>query len=191
MAPPIETLYGALSTSFDLPPSYPYTPQTQGTRAAYDALLAVIQDQMIGGQLPDILQGVAELVLAALKSHDTADKKKAIERHVVGFGSISTQLFDRLASIANLITDFKFRDDDVADGDATVVVDLPQQLDDDDDAGLIVDGDDDDVADDATFASSSARAAFVSCRGHQQPTSSSHIYACACHLLLAVPCLDD
>ncbi|KAG2647950.1 hypothetical protein PVAP13_1NG004400 [Panicum virgatum] len=81
-----------------------YKPQTKETRAAYEALLSVIQQQL-GGQPLDVLAGAADEVLATLKNDKikNPDKKKDIEQLL---NPISNQLFDQLVSIGKLITDF-------------------------------------------------------------------------------------
>ena len=89
-----------------------YKPQTKETRAAYEALLSLIQQQL-GGQPLDVLAGAAVEVLATLKNDKVKnpDKKKDIEQLV---NPIPSQLFDQLVSIGKLITDFH----DAAAGDA-------------------------------------------------------------------------
>ncbi|CAL4954921.1 unnamed protein product [Urochloa decumbens] len=81
-----------------------YKPRTKETRAAYEALLSVVQQQL-GGQPPDVLAGAADEVLATLKNDKIKypDKRKDIERLL---DPISNQLFDQLVSIGKLITDF-------------------------------------------------------------------------------------
>lgn len=90
-----------------------YKPQTKETRAAYEALLSLIQQQL-GGQPLDVLAGAADEVLATLKNDKVKnpDKKKDIEQLL---NPISSQLFDQLVSIGKLITDFH----DAAAGDAS------------------------------------------------------------------------
>ncbi|CAD6222866.1 unnamed protein product [Miscanthus lutarioriparius] len=81
-----------------------YKPQTKETRAAYEALLSLIQQQL-GGQPLDVLAGAADEVLATLKNDKVKnpDKKKDIEQLL---NPISSQLFDQLVSIGKIITDF-------------------------------------------------------------------------------------
>lgn len=81
-----------------------YQPKTKETRAAYEALLSIIQQQF-GGQPHDVLTGAADEVLSVLKNDKikNPDKKKDIERLLNPF---SSQTFDQLVSIARLITDF-------------------------------------------------------------------------------------
>nr|CAB3465382.1 unnamed protein product [Digitaria exilis] len=92
-----------------------YKPQTKETRAAYEALLSLIQQQL-GGQPLDVLAGAADEVLATLKNDKikNPDKKKDIEKLL---NPIPNQLFDQLVSIGKLITDFQ----DPAAGNATGV----------------------------------------------------------------------
>ncbi|MQM18597.1 hypothetical protein Taro_051592 [Colocasia esculenta] len=82
-----------------------YQPKTKETRAAYEALLSVIQQQF-GGQPQDILSGAADEVLSVLKNEKVKnpDKRKEIEKLL---NSISNQVFDQLVSIARLITDYQ------------------------------------------------------------------------------------
>ncbi|TVU21580.1 hypothetical protein EJB05_31227, partial [Eragrostis curvula] len=81
-----------------------YKPQTKETRAAYEALLSIIQQQL-GGQPLDVLGGAADEVLATLKNDKikNPDKKKDIEKLL---NTLSSQTFDQLVSIGKLITDF-------------------------------------------------------------------------------------
>lgn len=58
---------GAGQTVMDLEAGAFYQPKTQGTRDAYDALLATIQTQF-GDQPHDVLRGAADEVLAVLKN---------------------------------------------------------------------------------------------------------------------------
>ncbi|KAF1001347.1 hypothetical protein AG4045_010232, partial [Apium graveolens] len=58
-----------------------YQPKTKETRAAYEAMISIIQQQL-GGQPLNIMSGAADEILAVLKN-DTfknADKKKEIEK---------------------------------------------------------------------------------------------------------------
>lgn len=82
-----------------------YQPKTKETRAAYEALLSVIQQQF-GGQPQDILSGAADEVLVVLKNEKikNPDKKKEIEKLL---NPISNQVFDQLVSIGRLITDYQ------------------------------------------------------------------------------------
>ncbi|KAG6487258.1 DExH-box ATP-dependent RNA helicase DExH12-like [Zingiber officinale] len=94
-----------------------YQPKTKETRAAYEALLSVIQLQF-GGQPQDILSGAADEVLAVLKNEKikNPDKKKEIEKLL---NQISNQVFDQLVSIGRLITDYQdgsLADSAIADG---------------------------------------------------------------------------
>ncbi|PKA59387.1 DEAD-box ATP-dependent RNA helicase ISE2, chloroplastic [Apostasia shenzhenica] len=134
-----------------------YQPKTKETRAAYEALLSVIQ-QEFGGQPQDVLTGAADEVLAVLKNEKlkNPEKKKEIERLL---NPISSQLFDQLVSIARLITDYQdggetagsaaaTGTEDAIDDDIGVAVefeedeeeesdfDLVQEVSEDDDDGL-------------------------------------------------------
>ncbi|CAO1945678.1 unnamed protein product [Urochloa humidicola] len=93
---------GVLSLTDDV--AVVYKPRTKETRAAYEALLSVVQHQL-GGQPPDVLAGATDEVLATLKNGKIKypDKRKDIEQLL---DPISNQLFDQLVSIGKLITDF-------------------------------------------------------------------------------------
>uniref|UniRef100_A0A0E0KIW7 RNA helicase n=1 Tax=Oryza punctata TaxID=4537 RepID=A0A0E0KIW7_ORYPU len=81
-----------------------YRPRTKETRAAYEALLSVIQRQL-GGQPPDVLGSAADEVLSILNNDKikSPEKKKEIEKFL---DPISHQMFHQLVSIGKLITDF-------------------------------------------------------------------------------------
>ncbi|CBI36671.3 unnamed protein product, partial [Vitis vinifera] len=82
-----------------------YQPKTKETRAAYEAMLSVIQQQL-GGQPLNIVSGAADEILAVLKNETVKnpDKKKEIERLL---NPIPNHIFDQLVSIGRLITDFQ------------------------------------------------------------------------------------
>ncbi|KAF6148789.1 hypothetical protein GIB67_038122 [Kingdonia uniflora] len=98
----------------NLPEEGVYQPKTKETRAAYEALLSVIQ-QHLGGQPQDVLCGAADEVLGVLKNDKAknADKKKEIEKLL---NVIPVNVFDNLVSIARLITDFQDEGGDVNGG---------------------------------------------------------------------------
>ncbi|ERN11506.1 hypothetical protein AMTRI_Chr03g43880 [Amborella trichopoda] len=81
-----------------------YQPKTKDTRAAYEILLSLIQQQF-GGQPQDILRGAADEVLSVLKNEKIKDpdKKKEIEKLL---NPITPQLFTNLVSVGKLITDY-------------------------------------------------------------------------------------
>ncbi|KQJ92834.1 DExH-box ATP-dependent RNA helicase DExH12 [Brachypodium distachyon] len=121
-----------------------YRPQTKETRAAYEAMLSVIQQQF-GGQPLDVLGGAADEVLTVLKNDKikNPDKKKEIEKLL---NPISNQMFDQFVSIGKLITDFHDASDPAAapsaDGlDATM----------DDDIGVAVEFEEDDDDEESDF----------------------------------------
>lgn len=76
-----------------------YQPKTKETRAAYEAMLSIIQQQL-GGQPLNIVCGAADEILAVLKNDNlkNPDKKKEIEKLL---NPISIQVFEQLVSIAN------------------------------------------------------------------------------------------
>ncbi|KAL3734464.1 hypothetical protein ACJRO7_023766 [Eucalyptus globulus] len=102
-----------------------YQPKTKETRAAYEAMLSVIQQQL-GGQPLNIVSGAADEILAVLKN-DTfknPDKKKEIEKLL---NPIPNPVFDQLVSIGRLITDFQ----DASDVAGSAVANGDEALDDD------------------------------------------------------------
>ncbi|KAI4967217.1 hypothetical protein ZWY2020_029484 [Hordeum vulgare] len=121
-----------------------YKPQTKETRAAYEAMLSVIQQQF-GGQPLDVLGGAADEVLAVLKNDKikNPDKKKEIEKLL---NPISSAMFDQFVSIGKLITDFHDASDPAAapsgdGGDATM----------DDDIGVAVEFEEDEDDEESDF----------------------------------------
>ncbi|KAJ3691364.1 hypothetical protein LUZ61_020528 [Rhynchospora tenuis] len=116
-----------------------YRPKTKETRAAYEAMLSVIQEQL-GGQPHDVLIGAADEVLAILKDDHRMnhDKKKEIEKLLY---PITNMFFDELVSIGRLITDYQAPSEDAADGDVACL----------NDEGVAVEFDDDDEDDDGDF----------------------------------------
>lgn len=119
-----------------------YRPKTKETRAAYEAMLSVIQEQL-GGQPQDVLRGAADEVLSILKDdhRKNPEKKKEIEKLL---NPISNQLFDQLVSIGKLITDYQGPSGDDADGAATNGDEARL-----DDEGVAVEFDDDDEDEDS------------------------------------------
>ncbi|KAM0836389.1 hypothetical protein ACQ4PT_062371 [Festuca glaucescens] len=121
-----------------------YKPQTKETRAAYEAMLSVIQQQF-GGQPMDVLGGAADEVLTILKNDKikNPDKKKEIDKLL---NPIPTQMFEQFVSIGKLITDFHDASDPASapsgDGvDATM----------DDDIGVAVEFEEDDDDEESDF----------------------------------------
>ncbi|CAH2058393.1 unnamed protein product [Thlaspi arvense] len=82
-----------------------YQPKTKETRAAYEAMLSLIQQQL-GGQPLSIACGAADEILALLKkeSVNSYEKKVDIEK-VLNF--VPDKIFDQLVSIGKLITDYQ------------------------------------------------------------------------------------
>ncbi|XP_030492966.2 DExH-box ATP-dependent RNA helicase DExH12 [Cannabis sativa] len=137
-----------------------YQPRTKETRAAYEAMLSVIQQQL-GGQPLSIVSGAADEILALLKNDvlKNPEKKKEIEKLL---NPIPNQVFDQLVSIGRLITDFQDGSDaadstvtngvdDALDKDIGVAVEIEGNEDDDEESDLDMvqeedDEDDDDVA---------------------------------------------
>ncbi|KEH28731.1 U5 small nuclear ribonucleoprotein 200 kDa helicase [Medicago truncatula] len=79
-----------------------YEPKTKETRAAYEAMLSVIQ-QRFGGQPLGIIRGAADEILSILKNDSVGDKKINIEKLL---NPITDTVFNHLVSIGKLITDF-------------------------------------------------------------------------------------
>lgn len=102
-----------------------YQPKTKETRAAYEAMLSLIQQQL-GGQPLNIVSGAADEILAVLKNEGikNPDKKKEIEKLL---NPIPSQVFDQLVSIGKLITDYQ----DGGDGAGGAAANGDEGLDDD------------------------------------------------------------
>ncbi|KAL4388243.1 hypothetical protein GQ457_09G026150 [Hibiscus cannabinus] len=102
-----------------------YQPKTKETRAAYEAMLSLIQQQL-GGQPLNIVSGAADEILAVLKNEGVKnpDKKKEIEKLL---NPIPSQVFDQLVSIGKLITDYQ----DGGDGAGGSAANGDEGLDDD------------------------------------------------------------
>uniref|UniRef100_J3LSQ6 RNA helicase n=1 Tax=Oryza brachyantha TaxID=4533 RepID=J3LSQ6_ORYBR len=137
-----------------------YKPRTKETRAAYEALLSVIQ-QRLGGQPLDVLASAADEVLAVLSNDKikSRDKKEEIDKLL---DPISNQMFHQLISIGKLITDFH---DTAAAGDSAhpldedigVSVDFEDNEDDEEsDYDQVQDFDEDDYDDMSKLYSASA-----------------------------------
>ncbi|XP_042508721.1 DExH-box ATP-dependent RNA helicase DExH12-like [Macadamia integrifolia] len=119
-----------------------YQPKTKETRAAYEALLGVIQ-QHLGGQPPNVVSGAADEVLAVLKNDafKNPDKKKEIDGLL---NPIPNHVFDQLVSIGKLITDFQdggdaagsaaATADDALDDDVGVAVEFEEEEEEEDDS---------------------------------------------------------
>ncbi|KAK9842537.1 hypothetical protein WJX81_005041 [Elliptochloris bilobata] len=118
-----------------------YRPATRETRAAYEALLAVVQAQF-GDQPADILRGAAEEVLAVLKNEHMRDPEKEKEVHGL-LGEIPSDKFANLVTIGKMITDFSVEPPADGDGDAAPGDAL------DDDIGVAVEFEGEDDEDDA------------------------------------------
>lgn len=125
-----------------------YQPKTKETRAAYEAMLSVIQQQL-GGQHPTIVSAAADEILAILKN-DTfknLDKKKEIDKLL---NPIPSQVFDQLVSIGRLITDFQdasdtspSNGDDALDNYIGVTVEF-EENDDESDLDMVQEDDEED-----------------------------------------------
>ncbi|KAK7272679.1 hypothetical protein RJT34_29429 [Clitoria ternatea] len=134
-----------------------YQPKTKETRAAYEALLSVIQNQL-GGQPLSIVSAAADEILSVLKN-DTfknPEKKKDIEKLL---NPIPNHVFDQLVSIGKLITDFQeaadapdgnaaMDGDDGLDDDVGVAVEFEENEDDDEESDLDIVQDEEEEEDD-------------------------------------------
>jgi pre-mRNA-splicing helicase BRR2 len=122
-----------------------YKPQTKETRAAYEAMLSVIQQQF-GGQPMDVLGGAADEVLAILKNDKikNPDKKKEIDKLL---NPIPTHVFEQFVSIGKLITDFHDASDPAAAAPSADGVDATM----DDDIGVAVEFEEDDDDEESDF----------------------------------------
>ncbi|CAO2814579.1 unnamed protein product [Amaranthus hypochondriacus] len=118
-----------------------YQPKTKETRAAYETMLSIIQQQL-GGQPLNIVSAAADEILAVLKNDAIkhTDKKKEIEKLV---NSISPSVFDSLVNSGKLITDYQEGGDaapsangDGLDNEVGVAVEFEENDDDDDDSDL-------------------------------------------------------
>ncbi|KAK4400387.1 DExH-box ATP-dependent RNA helicase DExH12 [Sesamum angolense] len=134
-----------------------YQPKTKETRAAYEAMLSVIQQQL-GGQPLNIVSGAADEILAVLKNETikNPDKKKEIEKLL---NPIPNHTFDQLVSIGRLITDYHdsgdagdaaVNGDDGLDDDVGVAVEFEENEEEEEESDLDMvpedEEDDDDVA---------------------------------------------
>ncbi|CDY31853.1 BnaC07g15030D [Brassica napus] len=85
-----------------------YQPKTKETRAAYEAMLSLIQQQL-GGLPLNIVSGAADEILAVLKNDavKNSEKKAEIQKLLNPMPDQIHQVFDQLVSIGKLITDFQ------------------------------------------------------------------------------------
>ncbi|RID53701.1 hypothetical protein BRARA_G01078 [Brassica rapa] len=85
-----------------------YQPKTKETRAAYEAMLSLIQQQL-GGLPLNIVSGAADEILAVLKNDavKNSEKKAEIQKLLNPIPDQIHQVFDQLVSIGKLITDFQ------------------------------------------------------------------------------------
>ncbi|PKI68193.1 hypothetical protein CRG98_011392 [Punica granatum] len=122
-----------------------YQPKTKETRAAYEAMLSVIQQQL-GGQPLNIVSGAADEILAVLKNDSVTnpDKKKEIEKLL---NPIPNPVFDQLVSLVRLITDHEDggdgagpittgNGDEALDDDVGVAVEFEENEEDEEDSDL-------------------------------------------------------
>ncbi|EOA28486.1 hypothetical protein CARUB_v10024696mg [Capsella rubella] len=82
-----------------------YLPKTKETRAAFEIMLTLIQQQL-GGQPLDIVCGAADEILAILKNDSVKCHEKKIEIEKL-LNVISNHVFNQFVSIGKLITDYQ------------------------------------------------------------------------------------
>ncbi|KAL8464183.1 hypothetical protein ACS0TY_033921 [Phlomoides rotata] len=136
-----------------------YQPKTKETRAAYEAMLSVIQQQL-GGQPLNIVSGAADEILAVLKNDNikNPDKKKEIEKLL---NPIPNNTFDQLVSIGKLINDYHdagdagdaaANGDDGLDDDVGVAVEFEENEEEEEESDLDMVPEDEEDEDDVTEA---------------------------------------
>ncbi|VYS46739.1 unnamed protein product [Arabidopsis thaliana] len=132
-----------------------YQPKTKETRAAYEAMLGLIQKQL-GGQPPSIVSGAADEILAVLKNDAFRNPEKKMEIEKL-LNKIENHEFDQLVSIGKLITDFqeggdsgggRANDDEGLDDDLGVAVEFEENEEDDEESDPDMVQEDDDEEDD-------------------------------------------
>ncbi|AAD30595.1 Putative RNA helicase [Arabidopsis thaliana] len=132
-----------------------YQPKTKETRAAYEAMLGLIQKQL-GGQPPSIVSGAADEILAVLKNDAFRNPEKKMEIEKL-LNKIENHEFDQLVSIGKLITDFqeggdsgggRANDDEGLDDDLGVAVEFEENEEDDEESDPDMVEEDDDEEDD-------------------------------------------
>ena len=100
----IDTIPGQTVLDQDVQEVVPYKPTTGQTRTIYEELLATLTT-VLGDQSPEILQGGADEVLAAIKADNCLDaqRKRNVEEVL---GVITEQYFAELYRLAKQITDY-------------------------------------------------------------------------------------
>ncbi|CAA7040048.1 unnamed protein product [Microthlaspi erraticum] len=118
-----------------------YQPKTKETRAAYEAMLSLIQQQL-GGQPLNIVSGAADEILAVLKNEAVRNPEKKMEIENL-LNPIPGPVFDQLVSIGKLITDFQeggdsgggnANEDEGLDDDLGVAVEFEENEEDDEES---------------------------------------------------------
>ncbi|KAL1206931.1 DExH-box ATP-dependent RNA helicase DExH13 [Cardamine amara subsp. amara] len=114
-----------------------YQPQTRETRAAYETMLNIIQQQL-GGQPLSIICGAADEILAVLKNESVKNHEKKMEIEKL-LSTISNQFFNQLVVIGKRITEYqeggesvteKASEDDGLDYDVGVALEFEEDDDD-------------------------------------------------------------
>ena len=134
-----------------------YRPRTLETREIYQFILAAVHT-LLGDQSPDVVRSAADAVLEVLKLEGVKDfdKKRQVEEVV---GTVTSDMFGQLVSLAKKITDYSGEDVAVVDPDlekkdaeiddelgVAVVFDEEEQEEDDDEGYEIKDESDDEEA---------------------------------------------
>ncbi|CAM8964887.1 unnamed protein product [Rhodiola kirilowii] len=109
-----------------------YRPKTKKCRAAYEAMLSVIQKQMCGQPLRNVTDAADE-ILSVLKNENLRNPEKRKEIEIMVY-PISNWTFDQLVSNGRLITDYRDEEDEESDLDI-----IPDDEDEDDVVDVTVD----------------------------------------------------
>ncbi|CAH2036677.1 unnamed protein product [Thlaspi arvense] len=136
-----------------------YQPKTKETRAAYEAMLSLIQTQL-GGLPLNVVSGAADEILAVLKNETVKNPEKKMEIGKLLNPADEKQLndvFGQLVIIGKLITDFqeggdsgggKANEDEGLDDDVGVAVEFEENEEDDEESDPDMVQDEDDEEDD-------------------------------------------
>ncbi|OIT02200.1 dexh-box atp-dependent rna helicase dexh12 [Nicotiana attenuata] len=125
-----------------------YQPKTKETRAAYEAMLSIIQHLLCGGQPFNIVTAAADEILAVLKNDSinfNNPEKKKLEIQKLLNAPISDQVFDHFVSIGRLITDYQGDEALNYDNDVCVAVDFEENEEEESDLDLVPDDEKEEV----------------------------------------------
>jgi pre-mRNA-splicing helicase BRR2 len=90
-----------------------YKPRTVPTQVVFSKILSQIS-ALLGDQMPEVLSGAADEVIATLKTDAVSDTKKRNCEEVLG--PITDEIYNELFNLSKQITDFGAEVEDVADG---------------------------------------------------------------------------